>query len=101
LVDVVIERGVTIEACPTSNVHVGAISSLEDHPLPRWLKAGVRVCLCTDNTYFSSTTAPLELARVRRIQGMDTEMELRLLQFGHAAAFSRGSRAGAQARSRS
>ena len=31
----VIERGVTIEACPTSNVHTGVLAKVADHPLAR------------------------------------------------------------------
>jgi hypothetical protein len=42
VVDLVRERQVTIEACPTSNVHTGVIRSVAEHPLPRWLDAANR-----------------------------------------------------------
>ncbi len=85
----VAERGVTIEACPTSNVHTGVIEKVADHPLVRWLDAGVRACVCADNTLFSATTAAEELRRVRAIPGMTEEKLRRLVQTGHEAAFRR------------
>jgi adenosine deaminase len=85
----VIERGVVIEACPTSNVHTGVLRSVADHPLPRWLDAGVRACVCADNTLLSATTAAEELRRARSIEGM-SEAKLRAaVAFGHAGAFLR------------
>ncbi len=69
IVELVVERGVTIEACPTSNVHTAAIASVDDHPLPRWLAAGVRACVCADNTLLSSTDAREELRRAAAIPG--------------------------------
>ena len=90
LVELVIERGVTIEACPTSNVHTGAVSAIESHPLAAWLDAGVRACVCADNTLFSATSAPEELRRVQRIEGMTEEKRRRVVAMGHAAAFRRG-----------
>jgi adenosine deaminase len=88
-VAVVRERGVTVEACVTSNLHTGAIAAIEDHPLPRWLDRGLRACVCADNTLFSATTAAEELARVARIPGMDAAKLARVVEQGHAAAFAR------------
>ena len=81
VVDLVIERGVTIEACLTSNVHTGVIPAQKAHPLPQWLARGVRVCLCTDNTLLSSTDAPSEERWV------DPSLLPALHRFGHDAQF--------------
>jgi adenosine deaminase len=89
VVDLVLERGITIEACPTSNLHTGAIASLSAHPLPRWLALGVRACVCTDNTLFSDVTAPEEHRRVASLPGMSEELLGRAVAWGHAAAFRR------------
>lgn len=89
VVDLVLERGVTIEACPTSNLHTGVIAQLADHPLPRWLELGVRACICTDNTLLSDVDAVEEHARVRAIPGMTDELLERAIAHGHAAAFPR------------
>lgn len=46
---------IVVECCLTSNIHTGAIDRYEDHPLPKFLDAGVPVALCTDNPTVSST----------------------------------------------
>jgi adenosine deaminase len=89
VVDLVRDRGVTIEACPTSNVHTGAVARVAAHPLPRWLDLGVRACVCADNTLLSGTNAAEELRRVAAIPGMDHAKILRAVQHGHDAAFPR------------
>jgi len=85
----VIDRGVTIEACPTSNMHVGAIDSIKDHPLPHWLRKGVKVCVCTDNTLLSAVDAGEELRRAANIPGMSPQLLEQAVHNGHEAAFSR------------
>lgn len=89
VLDLVLERGVTIEACPTSNVHTGVIASVGDHPLPRWLARGVKACVNTDNTLFSDVSAAEEHRRARAIPGMTDELLARAVACGHAAAFPR------------
>ena len=85
----VLERGIVIEACPTSNVHTGALARIEDHPLPRWLDLGVRAAVCADNTLLSATDARVELGRAMRIPGMDEAKRRAVLAHGHAGAFPR------------
>ncbi len=89
VVDLALEKGVTIEACVTSNWQVGAISDVKRHPLSRWLDIGLKACVCVDNTLFSNVTMPVELQRVAGISGMtDAKLE-RVVQAGHDAAFNR------------
>jgi len=89
VVDLVLERGVTVEACPTSNVHTGVISDITEHPIAQWLARGVRVCINTDNTLMSHVDAPTEHRRVAGIPGMTGEAMRRAIAHGHAAAFGR------------
>lgn len=89
IVELVVERGIVIEACPTSNVHTGAIARVAAHPLPRWLELGVRACVCPDNTLLSAVTSREEHARARAIPGMtDPLLEIAIAN-GHGAAFRR------------
>ena len=89
MVELVRERGVTLEVCPTSNVQTGVVEDLASHPLPRMLAAGVRATVCTDNTLFSDVDAPGEYRRAAAMPGME-EMALEALAaFGHAARFPR------------
>ena len=43
------ERGVTLEMCPTSNVQTGATPDLSTHPLARYLRAGIKVTINSDD----------------------------------------------------
>jgi adenosine deaminase len=90
LVELVLERGVTLEACPTSNWQTGAIAELSQHPLPRWLALGIRACVCTDNVLFSAVTSPSEHWHAATMPGMSWEMLLQAIRTGHEAAFRRG-----------
>jgi adenosine deaminase len=83
------ERGVTVEACLTSNLHTGAVPDLSAHPLPRLLRDGVRVTVCTDNTLFSGVDAPGEYRLAASLPGLDGTAVEALAAFGHAAAFPR------------
>ena len=89
IVELVISRGVVIEACPTSNVHTAVIGSVAEHPLPRWLERGVHVTIATDNTLLSAVSAPEEHRRARAIPGMTDALLARVIAHGHAAAFPR------------
>ena len=89
VVELVRERGVTIEACLTSNLHTGAVTDLAAHPLPRLLGDGVQVTVCTDNTLFSNVDAPGEYRRAAALPGMGATAVEALAAFGHAAAFPR------------
>ncbi len=89
VVELVLERGVVIEACPTSNHQVGVIPSVEEHPLSQWLDRGVKVCVNCDNTLLSDVTSSEELRRVSAIPGMTADKLQRLLDCGREAAFQR------------
>lgn len=89
VLELVVAQGVVVEACPTSNVHTGAIAALDQHPLPIWLDRGVRASINTDNTLFSGTDAPSEHRRAATIPGMSAEGIARCVATGHAAAFRR------------
>lgn len=85
----VLERGVTLEACVTSNLHTGVVASIAEHPIAQWLARGVRVSIATDNTLMSRVDAAQEHARVAEIPGMTPARLRRAIACGHAAAFGR------------
>lgn len=89
VLDLVLERGVTIEACPTSNVHTGVIPNVNAHPLPIWLSKGVKASVCADNTLLSDTTTQHEHDLATRMPGMTPALLERVIANGKAARFSR------------
>jgi aminodeoxyfutalosine deaminase len=42
-------RGTVLDVCPLSNLRTGAVKSLDEHPLPRLVAAGVRCSISTDD----------------------------------------------------
>ena len=49
LVREIADRGIVLDVCPLSNLRTGAVRSLEEHPLPRLVAAGVRCSISTDD----------------------------------------------------
>jgi len=62
LLDLLAERGITIECSLSSNVVLGAVPSYEAHPIRRFLKAGIPVALGTDDPVQLCTTLGREYA---------------------------------------
>jgi len=52
LVDLLAEREICLDVCPSSNIALSVFPSLEEHPLPRLLAAGVPVSLGSDCPLF-------------------------------------------------
>jgi adenosine deaminase len=77
------EEGVTVEVCLTSAVLLGMVERLEDHPLPRFLEAGVNVVLGTDSPMRMGTDIAAEYAKAASL-GL-SESDLRAVS-EHAAA---------------
>ncbi|MDE0436787.1 MAG: adenosine deaminase [bacterium] len=59
------ESRVCLDVCPTSNVAVGAVKSLEEHPLPVLVENGVEVSINADDSllFGCSLLSEYELAR--------------------------------------
>ena len=53
-------RGVVLDVCPTSNLCTGAVASLESHPLPVLIAAGVRCTVNTDDPAMFGTNLARE-----------------------------------------
>jgi adenosine deaminase len=87
LLDLIVERGVTIEVCLTSNVHTGAVGRLELHPLPRLLERKVRVALATDNRFFSRTALSREYDLAASVLGVSAEGLARMALESASSAF--------------
>ena len=54
LVDFLVEKGIGLESCPTSNLHISAISDYASHPIKPLADKGVKFCLNTDDPGISA-----------------------------------------------
>ncbi len=89
----VVERlrleGVVLDLCPTANWKCKAVRRLEDHPLPRLVRAGVRCTISTDSPTVAATTLSEEFRIAHEVLGMSAA-ELRFLNdIAHDARFDR------------
>ncbi len=60
------EGGAIIESCPRSNLYLGGIRDLRNHPLPRFLKAGLNVVISSDDPGIFDTTLKSEVDFAKR-----------------------------------
>lgn len=83
LVDELRARQTVLEVCPTSNVCLGVVPSLEAHMLPRLLAEGLNVTINSDDPPMFNTTLTQEFQRCARTFDWTREM---LEGFTYAAA---------------
>jgi len=49
LMQLVIDKDITLELCPTSNLLTGSIATIDDHPFKKLIDAGVKTTINTDD----------------------------------------------------
>lgn len=86
LVDLLAERGIAIESCLTSNLQTGTVPSLSAHPLPLFLRRGVRVTLNTDDPILSGIDLPHEYGLLERELGLSPQEVRQVRRNGLEAA---------------
>ncbi|SJZ42383.1 adenosine deaminase [Selenihalanaerobacter shriftii] len=55
-VEIVQEQQISLEVCPTSNLHTNVIPNLEEHPIKDYYELGILVTVNTDNRTVSNLT---------------------------------------------
>ncbi|HSU85055.1 MAG TPA: adenosine deaminase [Thermoanaerobaculia bacterium] len=63
VLDLLAERRIPLEVCPTSNLHTSTVRDYRSHPLPALLRRGIRCTLNTDDPSISG----LDLAHEYRV----------------------------------
>jgi aminodeoxyfutalosine deaminase len=71
---------IPLEVCPTSNVSTGLLARFEDHPLPRFLQAGLVVTLNSDDPAMFGTSLEREFLLVARAFSLSRDQQVRLLE---------------------
>jgi len=59
-----------LDVCPISNLRTGAVASLEEHPLPRLVEAGVLCSISTDDPAMFDTDLTRDYDAARAL-GLD------------------------------
>jgi adenosine deaminase len=80
--------GTVFEVCPSSNVALGLVPSLEQHPLPRMAAAGLAVTISSDDPPLFSTTLTDEVAHAVRLLDLDVDGVADLQARAVAASFA-------------
>jgi len=86
LIEFLKKNQICLEICPTSNWLTHAVSSIEAHPLPALLRAGVPACINTDDPAVFGVTLPHEVQVCSQRMGLTPE-EIEKT-FDHASNFS-------------
>ncbi|TMA57015.1 MAG: adenosine deaminase family protein [Deltaproteobacteria bacterium] len=81
-------RGVPLAVCPTSNLRLGVVPSLDAHPLRRLWEAGVPVSVNTDDPGFFGCDLVGEYAIAGRLLGLDREGYARLARNAVESSFA-------------
>jgi adenosine deaminase len=73
LAQYVLDKRIPLEICLSSNVHTGAVESVEAHPFGVYHRYNFRVMLNTDDRLMSATTMTKELALAHTVFGLDLD----------------------------
>lgn len=71
------DHGICLEMCPTSNWLTRCVPSIEEHPLPRFLREGIKVSINTDDPTIFGTKLSREIELCWRKMGL-SEAEIAL-----------------------
>jgi adenosine deaminase len=64
LAEIVRDKRIPLEMCPSSNVQTGAVDSIAEHPFALLARLRFRVTVNTDNRLMSDTTMSQEMYRL-------------------------------------
>ena len=81
------DLGTVLEVCPGSNIALKVYPDYDSHPLKRFLEAGVRVTLNSDDPPFFHTTLAMEYERAQTVFGLSHEVINAMTRTAIEAAF--------------
>jgi adenosine deaminase len=87
LVEILRDRAIPLTVCPLSNVCLQATPSLDVHPLPRMLAAGLLVTISSDDPAYFGGYVDDNLAAVQTQFGLDPEQMAALARNSFTASF--------------
>jgi aminodeoxyfutalosine deaminase len=95
LMDLLAERRIPLEVCPSSNLKTGALAlqlhlaeaKIEHHPLPKFLRHGIPIVLSTDDPAMFHTMLQSEYENAARM-GLKEDELARIVEMGFQHAFA-------------
>ena len=66
VLDLIKEKNILLEICPTSNVQTNSIDKYENHPIEKLYKLDIPLCINTDNSTVSNITITEEYYKLSR-----------------------------------
>lgn len=87
LIQLLRQLEIPLEVCPTSNVSTGVLDRLEEHPLPRFLKAGLVVTLNSDDPAMFGTSLEREFVLAAKTFSLSRRQLISLCENAIRAAF--------------
>lgn len=87
LVKHLMKERIPLEMCPTSNVCTGAVRSIEEHPVGRFLREGMVVSLSTDDPAFFGTSLNDEYLKVAKAFSLSESELITLARNAFEGAF--------------
>ncbi len=88
LMDALVERGISLEICPTSNIRTGAVARMDDHPFRALRESGVRVTVNTDDPGMFDTDLNREYLVAHEVFGLDVPELAELARESVRASFA-------------
>ena len=82
------EQQIVLEVCPSSNLATRAVASIEEHPLPTFVAAGVPVTINSDDPPMFSTDLNHEYALAADLLGLDQAGVTDLAKAAVAASYA-------------
>lgn len=87
LIQEAIEKGVTLEVCPTSNIQCLTQPSYEEHPIKKLFDMGLHVTVSTDNPVISGVSVEDEYDHLKESLGFTDKELARMNLYAVEAAF--------------
>ncbi len=64
LLDIILQKGITMEVSPSSNISTLSVKEWSDHPIKKMIEKGIKVSLCSDDPAMFNTKITREYERL-------------------------------------
>lgn len=88
LLELIREREIPLEMCPTSNRQTKAVEDMADYPFMDYLQSGIKVTINTDDPAIEGTKLSEEFIYMEKKFGLTQEQERMILENAVDAAFT-------------